>query len=127
MAEYLKLVTAHQQEKFQLINVSIKDPKKISLSYSVNKQVKQLQHNFRKFDIGATFNIVFPNLDHDNLATKDLDKLKASGEPESKDLFKECLHVTPKQVADSCRYFNLYTLKVSQLASHRQQPFAVLF
>ena len=95
MTEYLKLVTVNQQEKFQLVYVSIKDLKKISLNYSVNKQVKELQRNFRKLDISTTFNIVFPKLDHDGLSTKELDKFKANRVPELKDLFKEYLHVTP--------------------------------
>ena len=76
-----------------------------------------MQPNFRKFDISTTFNIVFPKLDQDGMATKDLTKFKANGDLESLDLFKDYLRVTPKQVAGSCRYFRFYTFKVSQLAS----------
>ena len=97
--------------------MSIKDPKKIALNYSVNKLVKELQHNFRKFDISTTFTVVFPKVDEDGLATEDFDKFAANGVPETKDLFKDYLHLSPTQVANSCRYFNLYTLRQSQLAS----------
>ena len=51
------------------------------------------------------------------MATKNLAKFKTNADPELLDLFKHYLHVTQKQVADFCRYFNLFTFKVSQVAS----------
>ena len=93
MADFIKQVTA-TQKKFRLVDVSIKNQKKGSLDFSINKKVKALQRIFRKFDIGATFSIVFPKLDQNGMATKDLAKFKANGDSELVDLFKDYLYVT---------------------------------
>ena len=58
--DFQKVVAAKQQELFQLIDISSKDPKKMINNYSISKRLKELGRNYFKYDIDDCFEIIFP-------------------------------------------------------------------
>ena len=112
--DFQKVVAAKQQEPFQLIDISSKDPKKMINNYSISKRLKELGRNYFKYDIDDCFEIIFP-VTIDGQASFELTK-DDKGDVKSINLLTDYLLVTPLEAALSCQWYNKFAGDTSQLA-----------
>jgi hypothetical protein len=98
-----------------LVNVTIKDPKKMVHNFSLTKLLKETERMWRLYDI-VTFMITTLVLDANGNVTNELEN-EDTGNPIARNLFTDYHHISIKEVAESCHFYNEYTMKASQLAS----------
>ena len=111
--DFQKVVAAKQQEPFQLIDISSKDPKKMINNYSISKRLKELGRNVFKYDIDDCFEIIFP-VAIDGKASFELTK-DDKGNVKSINLLTDYLLVSPLEAALSCQWYNRFAGDTSQL------------
>ena len=110
----LENIQAKQQTQFHSITISVNDPEKMTNTYSMATLLAENQRNLAKYDLLDVYNIVFPKensfvINDPNEGALQTHVTAGVLKFKNKHLFEEYLRLTPEAVADSSKYYSLYT------------------
>ena len=100
---FLALVQSKQQKLFAVISISGNDPKQIDHYFTPNNLLAQFQRNMKLYDLEDGFNIVSLVLNNGAITANFVQPIT------SVNLIDLYLSLTPKQVAQSCKWYATFT------------------
>jgi hypothetical protein len=107
-------IQSKQQTLFHAITISVKDPAKMTNTYSLANLLTENKRNLAKYDLLDVYTIVFPKENCFIDGSNDLGLLEeevtmeGTKQNKSRTLFEHYLHLTPEQVAASSRYYSIF-------------------